>query len=73
MVLEIDGQLCSTRVTRNDDYSWCGVVERREKSTTGDGSIVFRANVEVHSISALIKQDDILRKKIKEESEARHH
>ena len=54
MMVEIDGQLCSTRVTRNDDYSWCGVVERREKSETGDGGILFRANVEVHSISALI-------------------
>ena len=63
MRLEIDGQICSTTVTHSDDSSWCCVVERREKNSTGDDGVLFRANVEVFSISELIRQDEILRRK----------
>ena len=61
MIVEIDGQVCSTQVTHKDNRSWCGVVERREK--TAAGNVVFRANVEVYSIDELIRRDEILRQR----------
>ena len=68
MIIEIDGQICSTEVTHCDSRSWRGVVERREKSATGEGKVLFRANVEVFSLDDLLRRDKILRQRDQEKT-----
>ena len=64
MNILVDGQICSTRLTGQDERAWRGVVERRKPSgTDADDDILFHATVEVRSINALIKRDNEQREK----------